>query len=240
VFEHVDKAANMTFEVYGKCALYAATYPDPTPDKFERKGQVVSGGQVIKYIPSETVQGMYYISVYPDGEESAECSVLAFTSLTMIKLLDGVPVYINDVCKWCYRYYDFDVVDPQQDVTITVLPLDEGDPDVYGAFDFKPTTTNYTWSSMRVESDSFTVLHTHSKFKTNAALYISVFGWSNAQFAIMASTSASRRFLCLVLLPDACLLNACGMLKDWCIFSLSLSTCSRSGVDRWHHTFWDG
>ena len=192
VFDHVDQSANMTFEVFGRCALYSATFPDPSPDKKDKQGVPTSGGQIIRYATMEATKGMFYISAYPDGVPSAECSIVAFTAVAVIRLLDGIPIYLNDVCKWCYRYYVYDVVDPNLDVTVTLLPLDEGDPDVYGAFGYKPSTTNYTWASMRVDSDSFTALHTDPRFRSPAALQIAVYGWSASLFAIVAQTSECK------------------------------------------------
>ncbi|GMH55605.1 hypothetical protein TL16_g01946 [Triparma laevis f. inornata] len=126
-------------------------------------------------------------------------TVLAETTKTITKLMDGVPVtsYVETAA---YKYYSTTITDPSSDVSISVTPLSGGDPDVYvsvnGLYSRFPNRTNHDFVSMGYGADTMMLQHNQlvaacggGKISTDnpCTLYIGIFGYNHTRFSIMSN-----------------------------------------------------
>ena len=130
----------------------------------------------------------------PTGTSSY--TILAATTKTVTKLMDGVPVnaYVETAQ---FRYYSTTLTDPTSDLVIAVTPVNGGDPDVYidvAPVQF-PNKTHYTWVSMGYGSDTI-VLQSHDIAPhctedisdiNPCTIYMGVYGYNHTRFSITTS-----------------------------------------------------
>lgn len=169
------------------CMLFADLHnPLPSPSKSMFRGFQLPAGQKMHFNYSSLPTGTLFISVWPDASKrsSALCIVSAVTSLQVLQLRDNVPVLYNHVPQGAYRYFAFDVTDLSSTLVISMSPSSAGDPDLFAAYGYLPSRTNYTFASQRYLSDQI-VISGNSGLITGI-LYISVYGFSDTSFSITA------------------------------------------------------
>jgi len=114
---------------------------------------------------------------------------------SIVALQDGVALR-DEVADDEYVHFSVKVTDPDADLSIHLTPL-SGDPDLFvDAFpNTRPTKGNHTWASQSFGSDTLTLqaadMKTHCTPNPAVGLicdyFVSVFGWENASFSILAS-----------------------------------------------------
>lgn len=112
--------------------------------------------------------------------------ITASTGDTTITLQDGVT-YRGQVSQFAYSYFRYMNTQASASVTVSMTAL-SGDPDIAATQNFpNPTLSNNTWVSLRQGSDMI--------FANNLVigpLYIGVFGFTNASFAIVVHAASGN------------------------------------------------
>lgn len=180
---HGDKDSTLSFSVIpfmGSVEVYSAmgnTRPDA--NKHDKVGTVVEGGQrVITYEQPSTV-GTYYVGVC--GAAASNFTILATTSQAYSRLVDSEIQLCMYLPTGYYRYFIYDVPSDynNEDLAISVSPL-QGDVDIFvSTTNTLPSTTNYTWKSDNWQQD--TVVVTANDPNRGSRYYIAIYGASFAE-----------------------------------------------------------
>eukprot|EP00762_Andalucia_godoyi_P002719 ANDGO_03289.mRNA.1 hypothetical protein len=195
VFEKNDPVPGLTFEAQdmgGKCSLFVNFQsPNPSAQKADWTGNYTGFGSKV-FIPQGSLAGVYYVGVYQwtgFAGDNSTCLLTSYTSQQSELLVDSVVLYGKTVIEGAYRYFDFQVSDPRFDVIVSISPLAGTDADLYGAYGFRPSSTNYTFKSTRLGTDQFLVNASDPSTFQLGTLHIAVFGWLQSTFSIVAYTA---------------------------------------------------
>lgn len=175
--------------------IYLSFSSEPGRDNYDYKSTNFAGSvDEIVVSPSMAhycVDCTVYIAVY--GFQTAEYSILA-TSGQLEELHSGQQSG-GHVDSSTYRYYSFFNTDPAGTITIS-LAVASGDGDLY-INTFKrssisdvvtyPTTTRYTWRSLRTGSDLIKIPYTDAHFCSDCFFVIGVYGFRNCSYLISAA-----------------------------------------------------
>lgn len=123
-------------------------------------------------------------------------NVPSANTVTRILLQDGVPMR-DLVGPRGYEYFKIKVVDPAQDLSISVTPF-SGDPDLFVGTSANPhpSKNNHTWAARGFGADTLTLQASDmGKYCTpkparglGCDYFVGVYGWTNTSFSILATT----------------------------------------------------
>ena len=139
----------------------------------------------------------YIVGVFGKQYTKNEFSIVTKYKSSIVGLDDAIPVR-GRVDPNSYEFYSIKVSDPNSDVQVIVTPFDGGDPDLYiSANSSHPTKEDYDWAGRGFGADVVTIqaaeLNKHCKPQEMdngfCSYYISVFGWTNTSYSLMATLS---------------------------------------------------
>lgn len=202
-FGHVDV---FLMPISGDADLYVSinsTSP-PSPSGSDYRSLAITGPELVTVTTADAAVTSHCASIGASGGDSlcpiligvngftASTYTILVSSQTAADLSNGVPLY-DTVAHGQYKYYVFQNDNPATELIFDVTPF-SGDPDIYvSAVVTQPTSSNYTWSSMRVGRDVIHILVGDPGYcsPTPCNYYIGVTSFtSNASFSIVATQRA--------------------------------------------------
>jgi len=194
-----------SLKAYAKLVPFGNSAEKPTPEKYDIKSSQVANSEVITVSKEQRKscngQCDLYIGVYvdmgnsmPGKTEVAEYTIMATSSLML--LTQGTNI-IDYVSTGGYKYYKFIVPCTNCNMTISIIPLSEGDPDLYvNKGNVLPTKENSHFKSASYKSDTLILTPNDDYFKkanTNiqGEYTIAVYGFRNCTYSISASSTSS-------------------------------------------------
>ena len=168
---------------WGTPNIYVSNSQLPTADNTPSSWSSV-GGDILTISPC--LPGTYYIGVYGAGFYSSVFTLFAATFDSIITLSNGVP-FGEDLRSGMYERFQFYVDSLDNDLTIAVTSFG-GDPDLFVSTIPYPNSTFHQFAGRSIAADSVTIPSTRLII---GVYYISVLGFSNTTFSIVASLSSS-------------------------------------------------
>lgn len=126
------------------------------------------------------------------GASQSVFNLLAASPEEHTRLVDGVPQR-GWTDEGHSQYFAFDLRLPKAALSIVVSPLTGGDPDLFvSTTEPYPSSETHTWSSMAYGADAVNIDYKDPNYKVGL-YYISVYGWRNTTFSILASVTDLSR-----------------------------------------------
>eukprot|EP01022_Parablepharisma_sp_SALTPOND_P028385 TRINITY_DN70889_c0_g1_i1.p1 TRINITY_DN70889_c0_g1~~TRINITY_DN70889_c0_g1_i1.p1 ORF type:complete len:1619 (-),score=127.34 TRINITY_DN70889_c0_g1_i1:4134-8990(-) len=174
----------------------------PSPEKHKISSQSVANTEVLTVKKDHECNPLcdYYVGVYVDMSESmpgrteiAEYNIMATSSFTLLS--EGRAV-VDYVPTGGYKYYKFNVLCTKCTLTISLVPLSEGDPDLYvNKGSILPTKEKANFKSASYKGDILQITSDDVFFKENGVeirgdYTIAVYGFHNCTYSISATSSS--------------------------------------------------
>jgi hypothetical protein len=149
---------------------------------------------------SGCVDCSYIIGIY--GHVDSVFSVSAGGDQTALRLIDGRPerdyANVNE-----YEYYSFEVVTDHQDVVFILTPF-SGDPDLFvSRTNPHPNATDYDWKKRSFGTDVIPIVYGSDPKGGPGVYYVSVFGFRNSSYTILAATNNDYPALLMPGIPQS-------------------------------------